>query len=134
MLLPIDIKFAAIKVHFLQNKGPKFEPVGNFTVHLPCVPCFEKYKPVGNFFQAGRQDVAMAGSFLTQATEKTLKPKTQRKNSTSERHFPPLKKHLDFTNFPPKTETFSLGATFYATFMSKYFKIIPISTIYYQKY
>ena len=38
MLLPIDMKFAARKVHFLQNEGPKFEPVGNFTVPLPCVP------------------------------------------------------------------------------------------------
>ena len=37
MLLPIDMKFAARKVHFLQNEGPKFEPVGNFTVPLPCV-------------------------------------------------------------------------------------------------
>ena len=37
MFLPIDMKFAARKVHFLQNEGPKFEPVGNFTVPLPCV-------------------------------------------------------------------------------------------------
>ena len=37
MLLPIDMKFAARKVHFLQNEGPEFEPVGNFTVPLPCV-------------------------------------------------------------------------------------------------
>ena len=37
MLLPIDMKFAARKVHFLQNEGPKFELVGSFTVPLPCV-------------------------------------------------------------------------------------------------
>ena len=37
MLLPINMKFAARKVHFLQNEGPKFELVGNFTVSLPCV-------------------------------------------------------------------------------------------------
>ena len=37
MLLPIDMNFAARKVHFLQYEGPKFEPVGNFTVPLPCV-------------------------------------------------------------------------------------------------
>ena len=24
-------------MHFLQNEGPKLEPVGNFTVPLPCV-------------------------------------------------------------------------------------------------
>ena len=37
MLLPIDMKFAARKVHFLQNEGPMFDPVWNFTVPLPCV-------------------------------------------------------------------------------------------------
>ena len=37
MFLPIDMKFAARKVHFFQNEGPKFEPVGNLTVLLPCV-------------------------------------------------------------------------------------------------
>ena len=41
MFLPKDIIFAAIKVHFLQNKGLKFEPVGIFTVPLPCVDCSE---------------------------------------------------------------------------------------------
>ena len=37
MFLPRDIKFAARKVRFLQNEGLKLEPIGNFTVPLPCV-------------------------------------------------------------------------------------------------
>ena len=45
MLLPIDMNFAARKVHFLQYEGPKFEPVGNFTVHLPFVRTLVKTGP-----------------------------------------------------------------------------------------
>ena len=43
MFLPIDIKFAAIKVHFLQNERPNFGPVGNFRVLFPGVYRFVEF-------------------------------------------------------------------------------------------
>ena len=78
--------------------------------------------------------------FLTPAAEKTkthsenssqkLKEKTQFQGGT----FLLSRKKIDLTNFSPETEIFLLVATFNAIFMSKYFKILPISTIFYQKY
>ena len=55
MCLLIDIKFAAIKVYFLQNKGPKFEPVGNFTLPLPFVNCFANLLPCSSKFKGFRK-------------------------------------------------------------------------------
>ena len=71
--------------------------------------------------------------FLTPTAEKN---KTQAKNSTfGEALFSSktLKKKINYTNVSPKTDIFSLGTTLYAIFMSKYFKILTISTMVYKK-